>query len=243
MHHSGRMLHSPAWRLLPLILGVSLALAAGCGGGWKQKAEAAAARADSLVEDGHLDEARAAYEEALSHNPFHKQANLNLALLIERSFLNEALALYYYRRYLDLPGEVNLTRKLVEKQSEMLQEMILGQVEDPVDATEDFLWAVGSDCNRVFAERLQTDFIERLVEHGWGPTGYFEAWRDERLAGHTPRIVYREMIRSRGVGRAEVWVDLVDTNDPSRIVRRKLTWRLQGTLWELSGDEVRRPEA
>lgn len=234
---------SPLRRTVLLLLGICLALAVGCEADWKKKAEQAFQRAEALNEAGDYAKAELEYKNALTHNPFHPEANLHLATLLEMRFLDENQALYYYRRFLDLRTRDAVLRERVKVVVGVLEEITLGRIEDPVDATEDFLWAIRNDSNRVFAERLHSDFLKVLFEFGWRATEYYAKWRDERLKDRTPRIVYRNVYKSRGKYRGEVWVDLVSNQTGVAEERRELSWRLEGTLWELSGDETPRKQS
>ena len=217
-------------------LGVLL-LFTSCDLDWKEQARRAVATARESKQRGRFRVAKKAYEKALELNPYHVQANYELGELYETRLFSEPhgeqRAIYYYSRYLDLKPPKRDRRAFVKGQCALLQKLIDGTIEDPVDAVRDFTQAASAESLQVFSGRLHATFIAALMR-SYGSTKavhkFLTRWHRQVQSEWKP--IFRD-IRKKGPRHyATVIVELGSGE------RRKLRFLLSDTsLWELAADE------
>lgn len=213
-----------------------LCLLCGCGKDKKKQAQKSYLEAKKCNDAGRFERARILYEEALGYNPYHEQANLQLAALLETRFLETAGAIHYYKRFLDLSREDTLLRSRTKALVEVLSKVQKGVIEDPCYATEDLTWSARKNSMMTFSERLHVERLQDLTRLRKTVSHYFDFWK-ERTRNRTTKVIFRAILKNRGRYDAEVWVDIEEGK--KLIERRRLRWRLEDTpCWELVGDET-----
>ena len=220
-------------RGLHLLLLTALLTPCSCGPDRREEAEKAFAEARQKESAGKYKTARTLYEKALALNPYHYEANLYLGALHETRLLDERQALYYYRRYLDLPPRDKSICAQVQIVAEMLDDICAGKIEDPQDAARDLLWAAAKDSKHVFVERLHASFLTKLgLQLKQDDSDYFKTWK-QRLAANSWLIAGRELSKRRDRCRASIEVEL--WSPAGKKETHRLIFWLEGTLWELTG--------
>ncbi len=214
-----------------------LLLTASCDLDWEEQARRAVATARESKQRGLFQVAKKAYEKALELDPYHAQANYELGELYETRLFAESYgeqrAIYYYNRYLDLRPSNRDRRVFVKGQCALLQELIDGTIEDPVDAVRDFAQAASAESLQVFSSRLHATFIAALMR-SYGSTKAVHKFlaRWHRRVQSDWKFIFRD-IRKKGPRYYATVIVELDSGE-----RRKIRFLLSDTsLWELAADE------
>jgi len=208
----------------------------GCDAGWEQKAEEDYRRGEEARLAGHWLEAQTRYLKALAVNPYHATANLRLAELYDTRLFTEkgasALAVIYYRRFLELPTNDSRLARQVENIAAVLERIAAGTLEDPADAVADFLAAARAGAERTFTERLDARLVHQLSLRDTSIGKHLQTWRN-RLEGRTCHFTERWVDEGTGKS-AAVTVEI--RGDPAGVIVWIIHLRLAETnTWEIAG--------
>ncbi len=157
-------------------------LVSGCDMEWESRANGLYEDAKFQQESGQYDQSYRLYTEALRTNPYHVLANRMMGQLLERSYRQEAQAIYYYNRYLDLQPDMPDDVKEVRERIELLQQILDGTLEDPEYAAQDMIWAAINDGNRMWLERLHPTLLAKYPGTD-GAQKYRQLWKQVFSSG------------------------------------------------------------
>jgi len=214
-----------------------LGLVAGCDVDWEERANQTFLKAARAQQEGDFQRAYGLCQQTLKDNPYHAEANLRLAEMLDQRLFRQkqaaSLAIYYYERYLDLGLTEARTVTRVRQALAMLEKIRSGELEDPADAVDDFLAAVRANQMRPFAERLDAQLMILLHNREISSQQYLDSWKTA-LEGGTICFASRLLDESRGQFRALVTVDFVggkagtETREIHLLLGNGKTWEIAG---------------